>query len=342
MVTLKDVAREAGVHVSTASRALNPETRSVVNAKTARRIEVVAERLGYRPHPLARGLRTNRTLTVGIVVPDLMNPLFPPIYAGAEATLREQGYSLVIAGVDDDEKRVDAVVSALLERRVAGLILATAHRETGLPGGLKPGGMPIVQVMRSDDSLGLPSVVADDHAGIGLVVRHLVDLGHTAIAHIAGPSRVSTGLTRRQAFVASSHNAGIAAEPELIVEAGSFRIEAGREACERLLDSGRHFTAIVAANDLIALGCYDALHARGIDVPGSVSVTGYNDMPFVDRVTPPLTTVAVPFRQMGSAAGELLLSEIALKSSESADGTASTLLRPWLVVRGSSGPGPVE
>lgn len=312
----------------------------MVNAKTARRVAAVADRLGYRPHPLARGLRTNRTQTVGMVVPDLMNPLFPPIYAGVEASLREEGYSLVIAGADDDEERAHAVVSALLERRVAGLILATAHLETGLPGGLEPGVMPIVLVNRSDDALEVPSVVGDDHRGIDMAVRHLIELGHTAIAHIAGPSDVSTGLTRREAFVASMRSAGIGSDSGLIVESESFRIEAGYEACNRLLESGRGFTAIVAGNDLIALGCYDALSERGIDVPGSVSVTGYNDTTFVDRVTPPLTTVAVPFRQMGSAAGDILLSEIALRSSKSADGTASTLLRPWLVVRESTGPVP--
>jgi len=313
----------------------------VVNDQTARRVLAVADRLGYRPHPLARGLRTNRTLTVGMVVPDLMNPLFSPIYAGVETSLREEGYSLVLAGADDDEVRSQSVITALLERRVAGLILATAHLETGLPGGLQPGMLPIVLVNRSDESLDVPSVVGDDHMGIGLAVKHLVELGHTSIVHVGGPTDVSTGLTRRLAFVAAMHGAGMEVDPGSIVESEAFRTEAGREACGRLLDSGKRFTAIVAANDLIALGCYDALAERGIDVPGSVSVTGYNDVAFVDRVTPPLTTVAVPFRQMGSVAGDILLSEMALGSSRFADGTASTLLRPWLVVRDSTAAVPV-
>lgn len=127
-VTLKDVAAAAGVHVSTASRALNPETRSVVNVDTAGRVLEVAERLGYRPHPLARGLRTNRTLTIGMVVPDLMNPLFPPIYAGADAVLGDLGYSVLVSSDDDDPAKGRSVVVALMERRVDGLILANAQR----------------------------------------------------------------------------------------------------------------------------------------------------------------------------------------------------------------------
>ena len=335
-ITLRDVASEAGVHVSTASRALNPETRSIVNVRTAKRVLAVAERLGYRPHPLARSLRTSRTLTVGMIVPDLMNPLFPPIHAGAEASLRERGYSLLIAADDDDPVKARAVTAALLDRRVDGLILATAHLGSPPPAGLGDETVPTVLVNRTSDSTTLPSVVGDDHAGIGLVVRHLIEQGHTSIAHVAGPQDLSTGLSRRQAFVAWMNSEGLEARSELVVEAEAFRTEAGRIACDRLLDSGQEVTAIVAGNDLIALGCYDALAARGIDVPNTISVTGYNDMTFIDRVNPPLTTVAIPYHGMGTAAGRILLSLMALDDWR--DGTAytSTMLRPSLVVRSST------
>ncbi|MFB3049042.1 MAG: LacI family DNA-binding transcriptional regulator [Acidimicrobiia bacterium] len=198
-VTLKDVAAAAGVHVSTASRALNPETRSVVNVDTAGRVLEVAERLGYRPHPLARGLRTNRTLTIGMVVPDLMNPLFPPIYAGADAVLGDLGYSVLVSSDDDDPAKGRSVVVALMERRVDGLILANAHRDLVIP--TRHSKVPTVLVNRSSASNEFPAIVGDDHAGVGLVVGHLVSLGHTAIAHVAGSQDLSTGLARRQAFV---------------------------------------------------------------------------------------------------------------------------------------------
>ncbi len=334
-MTLKEVAAEAGVHVSTASRALNPETRSVVNEQTAVRVMEVAERLGYRPHPLARGLRTNRTMTVGMVVPDLMNPLFPPIYAGADSILAGFGYSVLVASDDDEPGKSRGVITALLERRVDGLILANAHRDFSVPGG--GGDTPIVLVNRSIGSDEFPAILGDNEAGVALVVRHLVELGHTAIAHVAGPMDVSTGLARLEGFSASMRQHGLETHSELIVEAGAFRTEAGRVACRRLLDTGVQFTAIVAGNDLIALGCYDALAERDLSVPADVAVTGYNDLTFVDRVAPPLTTVAFDYREMGAVAARTLLGML--------DGDGSTampsgpvLLTPELVVRGSTAP----
>ncbi len=338
ITTLKDVADEAGVHISTASRALNPDTRSVVNHKTAVRVLAVAERLEYRPHPLAQGLRTNRTLTIGMIVPDLMNPLFPPIHAGAESSLRGKGYSLLIGTDDDDPVKSKSTMSALLARRIDGLILATAHLGFTMPSPPHRDVVPAVLVNRTSESASLPSVVGDDHAGIGLVVRHLIAQGHTAIAHIAGPADLSTGLTRRDAFVSWMRAEGFEPRPKLILEADSFRTEAGRSACDALLDSGDSFTAIVAANDLIALGCYDALASRGIDVPGEVSVTGYNDMTFIDRVSPPLTTVAVPFREMGATAARMLLSRLEVGDGNEATLDTLTMLSPSLVVRGSTRP----
>lgn len=330
-VTLKDVAAAAGVHVSTASRALNPETRSVVNEQTAVRVLEVAERLGYRPHPLARGLRTNRTLTIGMVVPDLMNPLFPPIYAGADSVLSELGYSVLVASDDDEAAKSRTVTTALLERRVDGMILANAHRDFALPDRWET--LPIVLVNRSIESQALPAIVGDANVGIGLVVHHLVELGHTAIAHVAGPGDLSTGLARREAFVAAMREEGLGSD--LIVESAAFRTWAGRSACERLLEAGNEFTALVAGNDLIALGCYDALSAAGMSVPGDVSVTGYNDLTFIDRVDPPLTTVAVDYQEMGAAAARTLLE---LLDGEPTPPYEPLRLPPELVVRESTAP----
>lgn len=334
-VTLKDVAREAGVHVSTASRALSSDTRSVVNVETARRVAEVAERLGYRPHPLARGLRTNRTHTIGMIVPDLMNPLFSPIYAGAEERLSESGYSLVIASDDDDEIKAKDVVAGFLERRVDGLILATAHLGEGIPSDAEAGSAPIVLVNRAMAAERFPTIVGDDCLGIGLAVQHLAELGHTAIAHIAGPQDLSTGVNRRQAFEHALEQEGIEGRPEMIVEAGAFRTAEGREACRRLFDSGAEVTAIVAGNDLIALGCYDAIDEQGMSVPDDVSVTGYNDMMFIDRVMPPLTSVAVPYRDMGAEAAAEMLRAI---DGEGERAATTIFLPPSLVVRGSTAP----
>ena len=334
-VTLREVAREAGVHVSTASRALNPETRSIVNDKTARRVVAAAERLGYRPHPLARGLRTNRTLSVGITVPDLLNPIFPVLYAGAEASLSQGGYLLLVGASDEPAKPIRGS-GILLDRQVDGLIMANAHIRSSLPLKAPNQPMPTVLVNRTADTIDAPSIACDDHAGIGLIVRHLIELGHTAIAHVAGPQHISTGVIRKQAFVASMRGEGREVPADLIVDTKGFHIDEGRKACERLLESGARFTAIVAANDLIALGCYDALAERRLRVPEDVSVTGYNDMVFIDRVHPPMTTVSVPYYDMGALAGQVMLALLASRDGESSTLPTSSLLRPHLEIRGST------
>jgi LacI family transcriptional regulator, galactose operon repressor len=337
VVTLRDVAAEAGVHVSTASRALNPETRSIVNEETAIRVLEVAERLGYRPHPLARGLRTNRTMTVGMVVPDLMNPLFPPIYAGADSVLGDLGYSVLVGTDDDDPGKSRSVITALLERRVDGLILANAHRGLALPAWRES--VPTVLVNRSLETNAFPAIVGDHGGGIALVVEHLVGLGHTAIAHVAGPQHLSTGVARREGFVVAMEREGLPIADGSIVESAMFRVDAGRVACDELLETGHQFTAIVAGNDLIALGCYDALAEHGLSIPDDVSITGYNDLAFIDRVDPPLTTVSVPYRDMGAVAARFLLDRFG------DDLTERPPFRPVelpseLVVRASTAPSP--
>ena len=344
-VTLREVAQEAGVHVSTASRALNPETRSIVNDETAERVIAVADRLGYRPHPLARGLRTQRTLTIGMTVPDLANPIFPIIYSGAAKVLEDEGYTLHIESdsltisEEDDAERIEEVNGVLRGHRVDGWILTDAQIRSVLPEVLLSQGVPAVLAIRTSDRIDAPSICVDDHIGIGLVVRHLVDLGHTAIAHVAGPKSVSGAIRRREAFVHWMGEAGIEAPDSSIVHADAFLTPDGRRACEALLDSGQDFTAIIAANDLIALGCYDALEARGIDVPGSMSVTGYDDMAFIDRVNPPMTTVSVPFYELGASSGKVMLSLLAA-GAESDPGVhqSSVRLEPTLAIRASTAP----
>lgn len=333
VVTLRDVAAEAGVHVSTASRALNPETRSIVNEETAIRVLEVAERLGYRPHPLARGLRTNRTMTVGMVVPDLMNPLFPPIYAGADSVLGDLGYSVLVGTDDDDPDRSRSVITALLERRVDGLILANAHRGFALPSWRES--VPAVLVNRSLEGDAFPAIVGDHHAGVGLIVRHLADLGHAEIAHVAGPQQLSTGVARLEGFLSAMEREGLQMSDASIVEAAMFRVDAGRVACRELLDSGARFTAIVAGNDLIALGCYDVLAEHGLSIPNDVSITGYNDLAFIDRVDPPLTTVSVPYREMGAVAARFLLDRFG-DGQEATPPYSPVELAPKLVVREST------
>jgi LacI family transcriptional regulator len=330
--TLKDVAEVAGVHSATASRALNPDTRTAVNADTARRVLKAAESLGYRPNPIARSLKTARTRTVGLLIPDLTNPLFPPIVRGADEVLYARGYSALIASTDNDPEREQRLVDSLVSRQVEGLIVATARVHDALLERLFAEGVKIVQVNRRVESLDIPSVVPDDAAGIAAAVEHLVGLGHTRIAHLAGPHTTSTGVTRARAFRHSVRDAGLADDPSLIVECPYFQEDSGAAALRTLLDRGTEFTAVVAGNDLIALGCYDVFAERGIACPDDVSVVGFNDFPFLDKLRPPMTTVRIPQFDLGAEAARMLLGCI----DEPSRRPGSVLLPVSLVVRRST------
>ncbi len=175
--TLRDVAEAADVHVSTASRALNESTRSIVNTETVKRVLSAADELGYRPHALARGLRTSRTSSIGIVIPDLENPLFGPIIAGIEGGLMADGYSVLITAARMGQE--EAAVESLRDRQVDGLILASAVRSDPVIAKLASTGMPTVLVNRLCEDVDLPAIVCDDRLGIRLAVDHLVEMGHT-------------------------------------------------------------------------------------------------------------------------------------------------------------------
>ena len=332
--TLRDVANRARVHPSTVSRALNGSTRELVNPATVRRILKAAEDLGYEPNSLARSLKTNRTMTVGMLIPDLTNPVFPPIVRGIEDGLADEGYTLVLANTDGDPAKERRIVGVMRGRKVDGLLLATALRDYPLLEELVAAGVAVVLVNRTSEQPTVPSVTPDDHAGMGMAVRHLVSLGHRRIAHIGGPQSMTTGLARHHSFLSWMRVAGVEPDPALTTFAAAFREQAGAAACEELFGRTTDFTAIVAANDLLALGCYDALHARGLIIPDDISVVGHNDIPFADNFGPPLTTVRIPHYEIGVKAAQLMLESLRSPGSP----LAAVHLAPSFVLRASTGP----
>jgi LacI family transcriptional regulator len=334
-VTLRDVSDRAGVHPSTASRAINEHTRVLVDDQTVERVLRAVDDLGYQPDSLARALKTNRTNTVGMLLPDLTNPLFPPIVRGIEDGLGGANYTVILGNTDNDPAKERTVLSALLGRRIDGLILATTQREPSPAiAELMDGGLPTVLVNRTLDDPAVPSVLGDDRVGIALAVDHLVGLGHTRIAHVAGPQQTSTGLLRHDSFVESLRRVGLEVDRDRIVFADWFREVPGAMACRVLLDRCPDTTAIVAANDLIAIGCYDVANERDLQIGVDLSVVGYNDMLFADKLCPPLTTVRVPHYLLGLRAAQLVLNLIG-----DADADAEQIrLEPTLVRRASTGP----
>jgi LacI family transcriptional regulator len=332
-VTLKDVAALAGVHPATVSRALNPETRLLVSDETADRILAAADSLGYRPNTVARSLRTRRSNTVGVLLPDLNNPLFPPIVRGIEDRLSSAGYVALIGNTDSDDERERLVFELMRDRHVDGFVFATARLRSSLLAEASAAGIPVVLVNRSAEGYGFPSVSVDNERGIAMAVAHLASLGHRKIAHIAGPQDISTGLSRYRGYVAAMAEHNLSVDPDLVVTATGYTIEEGERCCRELLEANNGCTAIAAANDMLAMGCYAAIEQAGLSCPKEISVVGFNDMPFIDRLTPPLTSVSFAHYEVGREAGGLILEQIASGSAIS----RVHYLAPELKVRGATG-----
>ncbi len=330
--TLKDVAERVGVHLSTVSRVLNAKPGYVVSDEVAERIRTAARELGYKTNPFAYSLRVNRSFTIGVLIPDLTNPVFPPIIRGIERTLAKKGYIAILADSDNNAEEEERILERLKARQTDGLILATAHRSDDLISACVEEGYRVVLINRSVETVGVSSVTNDDLFGIGLAVRHLVSLGHRRIAHVAGPQSTSTGYQRYLAFREAMQGEGLAVDEDLIAFCEAFAEKEGRRAMSQILARGKPMSAVVAANDLLALGCYDALEAAGRRCPEEISVTGYNDMPFADKFKPPLTTIHIPLVEMGVEAAEAMFALLDAACPE----PRQVRLRPELIVRGST------
>jgi LacI family transcriptional regulator len=251
------------------------------------------------------------------------------VVRGAEDALAGAGYSLVLANTDNDERKGARQVRTMLESRVDGLLLATARNRDPLVAELAAGPVPIVLVNRTVERGQVFAVVPDDHAGAALAVEHLHELGHRHVGHVAGPSATSTGARRLAGFTQAARSLGL--EP-VVVEAAQFTEAEGERAAEALLAARPRPTAIVAANDLLALGVLDVAARLRLACPAELSVVGFNDMPYADRLQPPLTTVRVAEYDLGHRAASLLLARI-----EQPDRRPETILiAPELIVRSST------
>lgn len=332
-VTIDDVAVRAGVHKATVSRALNARTRAQVNTGTVARVEEAARSLGYVPNAIARGLRTSSSMTVGVIIPDLTNPLFPPLVRGIENHLQPRGYTALLANTESSETVERAALESLLGRRVDGLIVASGSRTASTLDEAYRAGVFAVMLNRDAGEVPYPLVAGDDRSGIAATIAHLAELGHRRILHIAGPRDFSTSRARAEAFRrACASTRGMSGT---IVEAAALSVEEGRRCMDQVLAERRvRPTAVVSGNDLMAFGVLRSLRAHGLSCPEDVSVTGFNDIEFAEDSNPPLTTVRVPTQRMGAEGARLLLEAIETRHQE-----ALTVQLPVsLIVRGSTAP----
>lgn len=332
--TLKDVAAHVGVHYSTVSRALGPDTDYRMSPELRERVHKAVAELKYRHNAAAVSLRTNSSKTIGILVPDITNPLFGPIIKGVDKVTSEHGYVALIGDTCNDPERERTLVSTFLTRGIEGLIVASALHQDEVVSAVSEDGTPIVTVNSRVQDKVVSSVGHNAKAGFGEVIKLLAGLGHVDLAYISGPPEWSTSRERLAAFKYWCKRCGVTFNDKLVVYADEYNEESGVECGRKLVEKRSKFTAVVCANDLLAMGAMSALQERGIRCPEHVSVVGFNDIPMAQYRTPPLTTVKIDPYLAGIKAAEILFSD--LQTPAEAREPKHILLPVSLVVRGST------
>jgi DNA-binding LacI/PurR family transcriptional regulator len=323
VTSIREVARRANVSAATVSRAFAEP--GLVRQETLARVLAVAEELRYRPSRAARSLTTGKTGNIGVIVPDLGNPFFPAILKGAQARAREADHAVFLADCEENPRLEIELVRAMA-RQVDGVVICSSRlSETQLQQLLRD----TTLVLLNRRVAGASAVQLDGAGGMRQAIEHLVALGHKRIAFLGGPLSSWSGRERRRGLRASARGKGLE-----IVEFGPFapHFEAGQQGADLAVAAG--VTAIIAFNDLMALGVLSRLVDRGIGVPDEISVVGFDDIPMANMATPHLTTVALPLEQAGRVAIELLLEQLAHPGS----GTHEQGLAAQLIVRASTAP----
>src|ERR1700694_112976 len=333
-VTLKELAARANVHPSTVSRVANNDPSLRIASTTRSRIETLLRETEYRPNGVARGLKLRQTLVLAVVIPDITNPFFAALFRGIEDGATQRGYQVLLCNTDGSPERQRSHLQSLAARRVDGVILASTFLKDPAVRWLRHQRTPYVLVNRFSDEGTDPFVGSNDVTGATLATEHLISLGHVRIGHLAGQLTISTGVLRRRGYLAALAEAGLPADPELLVESG-FVEGGGTQAMEYLLSLKRPPTAIFAVTDMTAIGAYGVARRRGLRIPEDLAVAGYNDIPLAARLTPGLTTVHVPIHEFGTVAARMLLEQI-----EAGELTPRRVVfTPQLVVRGSTSAG---
>ncbi|GLQ70885.1 LacI family DNA-binding transcriptional regulator [Vibrio penaeicida] len=330
-VTVKDVANALNINASTVSRALSPDKQHLVSDRVVEQVIKKSREMGYSVNPLASALKKGSTKTIGVMIPDILNPMFPPLINQIQQRAHKLGYTLTFAYTENNSLIAMEELKRLVSRNVDGIIMASAFREDPTVEYCQQMHIPLVLLTRSVDSLVTDQILVDDNEGIHQLTSHLYKLGHRKIAHIAGPSEISSGFNRRLAFKAAAEMYDL--QPTL-VQASAFSEEAGHNASIELFEKHPETTAVIASNDLLALGCIGERESQGVHCPDDISITGINDMPFLDWFRIPLTTLSIPNVEMANEAINMLVNQIKAGTEEVSP--RKVLLQPKLVVRQST------
>lgn len=333
-VRLTDIAREAGVSTATVSRVIN--NLDNVSSVLRDRVRSIVHRHNYYPNAQARSLASGRSNIIGLVISDITNPFFPELVKGMEATAYEHGYELILANTDYDPRRMSNYVRRFIERGVRGVALMTSEFDSELVEELPRRDVSVVYFDGVTTGPRVSNLAVDFQRGIGEAVDHLVALGHRDIACISGPPQLQTSRRRVTAFRRALRKHPATAQMTASVYEGDFRLDGGRLAARAMLAAGRH-TAVLVANDMMALGVMQECRAAGLVIPRDISIVGLDDIALAALTDPPLTTVSLPRQTLGRTAVEVLLETMTHPKQQGVEIKIATAL----VVRESTGPVPV-
>ncbi|MFQ5576632.1 MAG: LacI family DNA-binding transcriptional regulator [Anaerolineae bacterium] len=310
-VTIKDIARAAGVSHTTVSRALRKHP--AISAETTSRIQKLAQEMSYTPSAVAQSLAARRTRTIGMVVTTISDPFISRVVEGVERVAQDAGYSVFLSSSHNTPQRELAVVETFHRRRVDTIIVTASRVGNLYSARLDKLHIPIVLINNQEEGKYLYSVAVDDEQGARLAAAHLLELGHRRIAYVAAAHRPKSNRRRLAGYRSALAQAGLSPDPALVFASDTESdLQQGEQALDALLAQGA--TAVFCYNDMIAIGLLMACRRRGIAVPRRLSVAGFDDIEMARYVSPPLTTVRQPRRRLGQLAMEMALGLLNQKS----------------------------
>ncbi|TCK72074.1 LacI family DNA-binding transcriptional regulator [Acidipila rosea] len=333
-MNIKEVARLARVSTATVSRTINGSEK--VTPETAERVRRAIEELRFFPNTNARALGSGRSSLYGLIISDITNPFFPELVKSFEDIAVQYGQEVLVANTDYDAARMEICVSRMLQRKVDGVAIMTSEMDERLVDEFSSRGIPLVFLDTGILQKGISNIVVDYPAGIDAAVAHLTGLGHTSISFITGPMRLASARSRRRAFIESLERNGIPMEDSLIEE-GDHRMEGGHHAMKRLLEHKHRPTAILASNDMSAIGAMGAISELGLSVPVDISVIGFDNIAISAYTQPALSTVSLPRKEIARQAFRALYDTY---QSPAPPAGSEYTIAPTLIIRKSTGPAP--
>lgn len=312
-VTIKDIAEKCGVSITTVSRVINDKLEGVGTETRGKVIEAI-ERLNYQPNSIARSMVTKKTNTIALVIPDICNPFFPELARGVEDCCTQRGYNLFLCNTDGSAEKEYSYIKYLRERFVDGIIFTTQNAEeyNSIFYDFKKEGFPFVFIERYIDDLeGSLGIYVDNYSGVYKAVKYLFDNCHQNIAFITGPFNTTNAVLRFKGFQQAHLELNVDIDYSLVKE-GDYKIQSGYLQTKALLtEQPGKFSAIIASNDLMAIGACNAVREAGLNIPEDISIIGFDNISFSDIFQPKITTVGIPIYDMGFAASKLLIDALA-------------------------------